>query len=308
MKNSKFREIACKVLLPIYLFLIFCVPLGICISLAAAFSNGIFQIGVILFSPILYTFLFVLIAGMLSLPHKKSIVPGRFPRHLGNRVYFHRRLYGLCWTSVYYFTPIFFVALSISPLKAMLFRLFGYRGEMSFTSYPDTWIRDIALLELGKGAYLSNKATIGTNIAFPDGTILVDSVKIGDGALVGHLAMIAPGVQLGENVEVGVGVAVGLKSILGDGVKINPCCSIEHGVKIGARTRVGAATYIGSGANIAPDLVIPAGITIPSKTKLTCQEEVAFYAGHLTQAKAYRSHRLKQLAISANGQAEVIAI
>jgi UDP-3-O-[3-hydroxymyristoyl] glucosamine N-acyltransferase len=217
---------------------------------------------------------------------------------MGNRTYFHRRLYGLCWTSVYYFTPIFFAALSFPPFKALLFRLFGYRGDMSFTSYPDTWIRDIALLELGKGAYLSNRATIGTNIAFPDGTILVDTVKIGDGALVGHLTMLAPGVQLGRNAEVGVGVAIGLKSILGDGVKINPGCAIEHGVKIGARTKVGSMTYIGSGVNIGPDLVIPAGITIPSKTKLTCQEEIAFYANHLTQAKANRSQRLKLLAVS----------
>jgi len=294
MKESKVRELIFKILAPVYFCLIFCVPLSFCIFLFVVMPSGILQYVVVLLSPAIYIFLYILTAGLLSLPHRKSIIAGRFPRSLGNKIYFHRRLYGLCWTSVYYFTPIFFIALSIPPLKTLLFRLFGYRGRMNFTTYPDTWIRDIALLQLGNNAYLSNRATMGTNIAFPDGTILVDVIKIGDGALVGHLSMIAPGVELGKNVEVGVGVAIGLKSTLGDGVRINPCCAIEHGVKIGARTKVGSMVYIGSGVSIASDLVIPAGITIPPKTKITCQEDVSFFAEHINQAKTHHRNRTKQ--------------
>ena len=33
-----------------------------------------------------------------------------------------------------------------------VFRIFGYRGSMDFTIYPDTWIRDLPLLDFGEGA------------------------------------------------------------------------------------------------------------------------------------------------------------
>ncbi len=295
MKDSKIRQIIFNILVPLYGFTIYCVPLGVCFSLYLGMPNSILQTAIILLSPIIYTFLFVLFGGLLCLPHRRFIKPGRFPRSLGNKIYFHRRLYGFCLTAVYYFTPIFFIALSISSLKKMLFRLWGYQGKMNFTTYPDTWIRDVAILDFGEGVYLSNKATIGTNIALPDGTILVDEIKIGDRSLIGHLAMIAPGVVLGKDVDVAVGVAIGLNTFLDDGVKINPCCAIEHGVKIGARTKVGSMVYIGSGVTIAPDLVIPAGITIPPKTKITCREDLAFFSDHIRQAKINRKVWISQV-------------
>jgi hypothetical protein len=49
------------------------------------------------------------------------------------------------------------------------FRLFGYRGSMKFTVYPDTWIRDLPLLMFGEGAYVSNRATLRTNIVLSNG-------------------------------------------------------------------------------------------------------------------------------------------
>lgn len=55
--------------------------------------------------------------------------------------------------------------------------------------------------------YLSNRATIGTNMCNIDGTILVAPIRIGRGAMVGHLAMIGPGATLGKKAEIGVGVA-----------------------------------------------------------------------------------------------------
>ncbi len=295
MNSSKTREILFNFLAPIYLFIICCVPFGICFVLYLAMPNLILQTSIILLSPIIYVLCFILFSGLLCLPHRKFIIAGRFPRKLGNQVYFHRSLYGLCLTTIYYFTPIFFIVLSFSSLKKLLFRLWGYQGSLDFVTYPDTWIRDVALLQIGEGAYLSNKATIGTNIVQHDGTILVDTIKIGDRSVVGHLTMIGPGTELGKDVEVNPGCIIGLHSFLDDGVKVKAYSGIESFVKIGARTVIGSMTYIGSMVTIAPDIIIPPGITIPAKTKITCQEDVAFFVEHITQAKTQQRNRIKQI-------------
>jgi carbonic anhydrase/acetyltransferase-like protein (isoleucine patch superfamily) len=205
---------------------------------------------------------FVTVAGALSLPHRKGIVPGTFPRSLDHPVYFHRRLYGLCWTSLYYCTPVYHLCLSVRPLKALAFRLFGYRGNLDFTVYPDTWIRDLPLLELAEGAYVSNRATLGTNIVLSNGDILVDRIVVGRKALVGHLAKVAPGVELGEHAEVGVGSAIGIGARLGAGARVGAECSVDTGARIEAKASVGNQCYLGrrsvvpAGERIAPGSVL----------------------------------------------------
>src|SRR5690606_32657555 len=101
-----------------------------------------------------------LISGLLSCPFQSAIIPGRFPRDLGESIYARRRLYGLCWTLVYYCKPVYAGWLAVPALKRLLFRLFGYRGPTDFTVYPDTWIRDLPLLHFGSGVYVANRATL----------------------------------------------------------------------------------------------------------------------------------------------------
>ncbi len=269
----------------LYLLLIFGAPFAICALLFLSATSFSLRLVALLISPIFYSVLYLLFAALLSLPHQGAIVPGRFPRDVSHPIYFHRRLYGLCWTAVYYFVPVYHLALSLPLLKKILFRLFGYRGDMGFTTYPDTWIRDLPLIKFGKGAYLSNKATIGTNIALPDGSILVEPVTVEDGALIGHLVMLAPGTHIKRGADVGVGTAIGLRTTVGEGAKINPGCSLEHGVKLGARVKVGSVTYIASAVEVAPDIVIPSGVTIPARMRITCQEEASFFAKHIEVAK-----------------------
>ena len=175
-----------RLLVPVYLFLIIGTPAGLVGALWIVSEHFWVRLAVLSAAPLLYAILYVGIAGLLSLPHHKAIVPGVFPVDLSDPVYSRRKLYGLCWTSVYYFTPIYFLFLSIPFLKKILFRLFGYRGGLDFTVYPDTWIRDLPLLNFGRGAYLSNRATIGTNIILTNGHILVDGITVDEGGLVGH--------------------------------------------------------------------------------------------------------------------------
>lgn len=211
---------------------------------------------------------FALTAAALSLPYQSSVRPGKMLRDVNASDYRARRLYGLCWTSLYYCKFAYYAVLAVPPLRHIVLRLFGYRGAGEFTTYPDTWIRDLPLLDIGRGAYLSNRATIGTNVVLSNGHILVDRVSVGAGAVVGHLAMIGPGVVVEDDAEIGVGAGIGFSSRVGQGARIGPKATIEHGVQIGPGARIGAASYIGNGCVIGAAVTIPAGAVIPARTRI----------------------------------------
>jgi acetyltransferase-like isoleucine patch superfamily enzyme len=223
--------------------------------------------------PVVFTTLFVVTAGLLSLPHRHAIRPGRFPRDLRDATYRARRLYGLCWTSVYYATPLYFLVLALPWLKWLTFRLFGYRGQMQFTVYPDTWIRDLPLLDFGPGAYVANRATLGTNVALARGTLLVDRISIGPGALVGHLTMLSTGTVIEEGAEVGVGCAVGSKVRVGRHAHLGACSAVGHRVEFGERAYVGTMSSIGLGARVGADVRLPQVALVPNRARVERQED-----------------------------------
>jgi carbonic anhydrase/acetyltransferase-like protein (isoleucine patch superfamily) len=203
------------------------------------------QVGWLLLAPLCYAIFFALCAGVFSLPFQRCIVAGKFPRDLKHPVYRGRRFYGLCWTALFYCKPVYYLCLTIPWLKWMTFRLFGYRGQMDFTIYPDTWIRDLPLLSFGKGAYIANRATLGTNMPLKNGKILVEGIKIGDGVLIGHLTMIAAGTEIGANTEIESGVAVGLRVKVGNGCFLGGTCSINHFANIMPNSRIAPGAYVG---------------------------------------------------------------
>lgn len=228
-------------------------------------------------APPLFVLSFLLISGLLSRPAHHAIKRGRFPRENFHRIYFWRRIYGCCWTTVFYFKPLYFILLSIPVLRKTMFRLFGYKGPLSFTIYPDTWVRDLPLLHFGVGSYCSNRSTIGSNMCLQDGTILVDRITIGDRSVVGHLAMLAPGVKLGNDVEVGAGTALGIRCHLKDGARVAAGCSLNHGTIIGARADIGGHCCFGLRAEVGPDVKIPVGGMIPAGAVVQTQADVDRY-------------------------------
>jgi acetyltransferase-like isoleucine patch superfamily enzyme len=262
-----------RVLSIVILITVFGLPLAVASAPAVLVPRPIVVFPTLLFAPLLYGFVFVLTAGLLSRPFHKAIVPGKFSRDLDNPLYRGRRLYGLCWTCVYYFKPIYFLFLSVPCLKTMMFRLFGYRGQMDFTIYPDTWIRDLPLLTIGKGAYISNKATLGTNMPLRDGTILVDEIKIGPGALVGHLTMVAAGARLDEGCEVSSGAACGVRTRVGRNSFFGGKGGLEHMATIADNVEIGSFSFVGMGAHIGSGLKIPAGSRVPRRAKIHSQED-----------------------------------
>lgn len=222
-------------------------------------------------APFLWTTAFVLTAGLLSRPFHAAIIPGKFPRSTTHPIYRARRLYGLCWTCLYYNKPAYYLVLTLPFLKRLAFRLFGYRGSLDFTIYPDTWIRDLPLLDFGPGAYIANRATLGTNMALSNGTSLVDRIRIGPGATVGHLAVVAPGVELGQGAELGAGTAIGISARIGEHALVQPTASVNHAARIGARAVVGSASYIGAAAVIEPGASVPPATRVANRSRFAAE-------------------------------------
>ena len=268
---------------PLLIGVIYTLPLAITASPLFFFESVTVRFCFFLLSPFIYISTYLLTAGFFCIPFRPGIVAGKFPRNLSHPVYGARRGFGVCWSSVYYFTPVYFAALSIGPLKRALFRMFGYKGSMNFTIYADSWIRDLPLLTFGEGAYISNKATLGTNLCLKSGDILVGPISIARKGLVGHLAIVGLGSTLAEEAEVGIGVAFGLKCYLGKHSKIAPSSAVNHGTHIGDNCSIGAASYIGVKCVIKDNVNLHAGANIPAGAIISSQDEAERFYSSETQ-------------------------
>jgi acetyltransferase-like isoleucine patch superfamily enzyme len=267
-----------RTLVPVYLVLIAGVPTLLSVAIVAFTPSGLLRFSTVLLSPALFCLAYVLVCAMLSRCTRQAIIPGRYPRDLGHRIYGPRRLYALCWTSIYYFTPLYHAVLATPLLKRLTLRLFGYTGSLNVTFYPDTWIRDLPLLAIEEGAYLSNRATIGTNMCLMNGEVLVAPVRVERGAMIGHLAMIGPGARIRASAEIGVGAGIGLHCDIGEGARIGPCTVVHHYASISAKADIGAHCFIGLKAVIGPGIKVPDGLVIPARAIVKTQIAVARHA------------------------------
>jgi acyl-[acyl carrier protein]--UDP-N-acetylglucosamine O-acyltransferase len=278
---SRLRGAAFPMLSLLYLLLIFGSPLALIASLRSA-ARTQWQFWLFLLScPMVYAILFPVVAAVLSIPHQRGIIAGKFPRDVRHSVYFHRRLYGLCFAALYYCKPIYFLVLSIDPLRKGTFRLFGYRGNLDFTIYPDTWIRDLPLLSFGVGAYLSNKATIGTNIVLANGRILVGPVTVEEHAVVGHGAMLAPGCHIGKRAEIGAACGLAINVRIEVHAKIGAMCGIDNGVFVGSASRIGGMSGLGPYVRIADGISIPRASAIPERTHIANHADAIAYVSKI---------------------------
>lgn len=284
VKSSILRKVAVLLCLPLFTILIFASPCLMVLGVAQRL-DGLALVGWILLSPLTYSVVFIIVAGSLSLPHQPNVIEGVFPRDIGTKVYGARYLYGFCWTAVYYCKPVYFVALALPPLRTLTFRLFGYRGSMDFKIYPDTWIRDLPLLNLGPGAYVANRATLGTNIVRRSGDIAVQSIRVGAESMIGHLTMLAPGTIIGDNVSVGARCTVGYRVQIEERSIVGDCVGIDHQVTVGEGATIGSRAYLGRRSQILPGARIKPASHVHRKSSEPQVEEpsVATYPALFTR-------------------------
>lgn len=271
--GASWRRALVQILVPVYLTVIAGTPvLAVAAGLRAS-SGSVWWPLIVGVTPIFAVVLYVVLCGCLSIPFQVAITPGRFPRDLGNRVYGPRRLYGLCWTAVYYCPPAYHAVLAIPILKRLTLRLFGYRGALDAVFYPDTWIRDLPLLDIGPGAYIANRATLGSNICLASGDILVNRISVGSHAMVGHLAILGLGDEIGPGAEIGVGTTLGMNVKVGADAVVGAIVGINHGATIGSRCRIDSMVYIGKKSVIADGLHISYGSVVPDRAIIRTQED-----------------------------------
>lgn len=225
-------------------------------------------------APVSFIVSYILVSGIPARLSIRKIKRGRFKRTFRDHIYFGRMIYGKCWTMIFYFRPLYQVILSTPILKWMTFRLFGYQGSLDMTTYADTWIRDLPLLDLGEGVYLSNRATIGTNIVQKTGHILVDRIKIGSGSVIGHLAVIGPGAQIGESSEIGVNCTIGIRVKIGNNVLIKPTSTVYHASIVEDDVVIEPWVYVGVHCIIRRGIKVPSGTVIPDGTTINIQSDL----------------------------------
>lgn len=263
-----------RVVSTLYLLLLLTVPMATVGIMSLSVERFVWRLIFVVLAPIVYGLTHLLLAGFLSMPFHRFILPGLFPRELGHPIYCRRRLYGLCWIAVYYFTPLYHFALCFPSIRWALFKSFGYRGRVQFTIYPDTWVRDLPLLSFGEGAYLANRATLGSNLHTPkNGNILVGPITMGKNSLLGHLSILGLGSRLGDRAEIAMDTLIGIRVEVGDDATVGSGAAVDHGTNIRARAKIGPLAYIGQGAEIGEDVVVPAGACIPRGTLLQSQAD-----------------------------------
>ncbi len=264
------------------LFLIVFLPIAITgLPFILSGQNRFFQWIAIGLSPIVYTSIYIVLCGSIAKIFSGHILPGTWPREPRFYLYAPRKIYGLCWTAIYYFKPLYWLIVYIPALQKIVFWFFGYRGSTDFTTYPDCWIRDLPMLRIGANAYLSNRATLATNICLPDGTpkgkIMVGKIEIGQNTVIGHLAVVCLDTFIDEHSEIGIGAFVGLGVKIGKKSKVGPRAYINHGVVIEDDVTIGATSYLGTKTRIQSGIKIPYGTMIPSHVVISTQDQIKRY-------------------------------
>lgn len=228
--------------------------------------------------PIAFLLTFVLIGVFWAQISKAGIIEGKFPRIPEHPIYALRRIYGAAWTQVYYFKPLYAVCLAVPALKWLLFRGYGYKGDLGVTIYPDTWIRDLPLLRaLDSRCYLANRSTIGTNMCINDGSIIVGPISLGPSTMIGHLSMIGLGTRISGHSEVGVKAALGLRVSIEKAAEVKPGAEVNHGTLVHEKAIVGTSAVVGTRSVIGPGVEIKPGACIPPGAIIQTQEEADRY-------------------------------
>jgi carbonic anhydrase/acetyltransferase-like protein (isoleucine patch superfamily) len=306
--TNKKTRLPVGLMLPGLTFLIFGVPLALAASPAVMAPSGAMRLLALLCAPWIFALAYVVLAAAFSLPFQKAIVPVKAPRNIEHFVYGPRRLYGLCWNAVFYFTPLYQAFLGLPLARKMLLRLFGYRGSSDIAVAPDAWIRDLPVLHFDDGVYLANKCTLGSNICLSNGWVFVDGITLGKGVMIGHQAVLGAGAVMGEGSEVGVNGMFGIRSRTGRNVNVGIRATVSHQVEIGDNAVIANASLIGTKVKISAGVKVPFGAVIPEGAILGSQEDVSRYFNAETRVLRAEQEALANLYVERLGDEPIVAM
>lgn len=200
------------------------------------------------------------------------IRPGRFHRHQNDTDYAARIQYTTSLRAFVYNPMVLNIIFCNEELKKLFFRTFGYPGALNFTIYPNCWLRDLPLLDIGKGAYLADGIVLGTNQVSTDQQfVTVGPITIGERSIFDQACMIGYHTVVGADCIIGIRCAIGIKCSIGDQTHIGEVVNIGHGSRIGRDVSIGQASVIGNFCVIEDGVEIPAQTRFPMYSKVTTE-------------------------------------
>lgn len=199
-----------------------------------------------------------------------AIRPGRVRRDPQDRTYAARLRYTRALRRYVYNPALLDAVLSVPWLKELFLRSFGYRGSTDFTIYPDCWIRDLPLLDIGERAYLADGIVLGSNqVSLDQEWLQVDRITIGARTVFDQQCMVGYGTSIGENCVLSIRVAIGMNVRLGRGTKVGPTSNIGHQCRLGDGVTVGNAVFVGHFSRVDDGVEIPDYARIPQFSHVT---------------------------------------
>jgi len=210
-------------------------------------------------------------------PLFKFIKKGTFLRDPNDELYQSRLIYTQELRRIVYNPHIFNEVLMDAHLKEQFFRTFGYKGNLEFTIYPKSWIRDLALegLSFGKNVYLADGIVLGTNQVSPSQKkIRVGPIKIGDRSIFDQDCKIGLNTEIGQDCKVGVCSNIGIGCKIGNKVRVSAGAGISHFVTIHDNVSIGENCYIGSKSIIEDGAQLASNTQVPQKSRVTKQGQI----------------------------------
>lgn len=122
-------------------------------------------------------------------------------------------------------------------------RYLYYRGQGMKTHYenwisPQVLITDPALITLGHGVNIGDRAAMGCHLALPD-RMIIAPIVIADNVVIGTHAMIGPGVEIGPGALIGAAAGLSLYVKVGEGALVEAASIVPTGTVIGPYERWG---------------------------------------------------------------------
>ena len=201
-----------------------------------------------------------------------NIKPGAFLHQTENQDYRDRLTYTKAFRKFAYNPAVLNEIFSDSELKEKFFRTFGYKGALDFTIYPNCWLRDLPMLDIGSGSYLADGILLGTNQVSTDQKVLkVGKITIGERCVFDQQCKVGYNSRIGNDCIIGIQTAIGLKCKMGNNVKVGEATTIRHSVTIGDDVTIGAETQIGNFVIIDEGVEVPEFSRIPSFSHVTSE-------------------------------------